>query len=47
MEVRPGFETAPVSAAEVAEMKAREHAIVVSGLLQRNMCFSAGNMLCQ
>lgn len=30
VDVRPGFETAPVSAAEIAEMKAREHAIVVS-----------------
>lgn len=37
VDVRPGFETAPVSAAEVAEMKAREHAIVVSGTC---CCFS-------
>ncbi|PRW33281.1 hypothetical protein C2E21_7813 [Chlorella sorokiniana] len=28
VDVRPGFETAPISAAEIAGMKAREHAIV-------------------
>lgn len=44
VDVRPGFETAPVSAAEVAEMKAREHAIVVSVPLHVDLA-SAGRLL--